>query len=278
MATPPTSDLLTNLRQRGAALGRMGLSLSQIAVDLDETLWDWCMPLLRQTRWPISHREWIFVRQPLLALLHGIGGGPLNAWTAGYGYRVDRICQHEPLLSELLDLYPDQGHAAEQRPNIVTRLDFISGMRSRPELIPHGRERWVSQKIPGFPSAAQKPLVDQARVLLDDRESNCRRYVAGGQGRSAIWLRGTPRVWKANLPLRGIRRPPQHSWAGGVADALEAIAVGRTSVYVVDPEPGDFEQPQIVVDLPHRRAYRDWIAPGREVRDFTRELRQKERE
>jgi hypothetical protein len=237
-------------------------------VDLDETIWDWCAPIVGQPLWRGAHVEYIFVRRPLVRLLQGIGRGRLNAWTAGYGYRLDRVCEHEGGLAALLDLSPDRGDVSQTRENIVTRVDFADALERSPDMVqtePRSAERWVSQKIPGMPTLAGKPLVDEARVLIDDRESNCRRYVAAGEGRSAIWLQGTPRVWKDNLPLRGLHRPQAVQWADGVADALEEIVGGLVGLFPVQPAASHVVGEPVRVELPHRQVWREWIEPSRRV-------------
>jgi len=257
------------LRALGAKLGQDGLRQDQIVVDLDETMWDWSMPLDRQHRLYSAHREWITVRRPLLWLLAGMGGGPLNAWTAGYGYRVDRVCEREPLLADLLALFPAEGQRAEQHPTVVTCLDFLGALRQDPGALPHGDHRWVSQKIPGSPSRAQKPRVDEARILIDDKETNCRRFVAASPGHAAIWLMKTPRVWADNLP-RHFQAPKARMWARGVADALDEILRGQASLVPVAPEPTDYGATSVQVDLPHRRVLEDWVRPSREVKRIVR--------
>lgn len=249
----------------------VSLTLADIVVDLDETLWDWCFPLSTQRL--LSHREYVFVRDPLVRLLEGIGGGHLNVWTAGYGYRIDRICERRPDLAALFGLHADRGDTAEAAPNIVTRLDFLRALERAPDVIPQSprvRERWVAQKIVGMPTRAGKPAIDAARVLVDDRETNCRRFVAAGGSRSALWLRGTPRVWKDNLPLRGVRTPPAHSWAPGAADALHEIDRGKVGLFVIDPQHSDQQRSPIELRLPHAVVWRDWLGPGRRVRDLLR--------
>jgi len=249
--------------------------LSQIVVDLDETIWDWRMPLLRQLTFLFDHREYVYVRAPLLELLTAIGGGPLNAWTAGYGYRIDRICAKHRSLAAVLGWR--RGDRAERLPTIVTRLDFLAGARHDVTLLTGARrpdgQSWVSQKIPGMPTAANKPIVDQARILLDDRQTNCARFVAAADGRAAIWLQGTSRDWNDAMPRRGLNPPPPRQWAQGVAEALTCIVEGQTGVFEVKAQPASATPTPVRVRLPHSRVYRDWIRPSRAVRDLLRATR-----
>ena len=259
-------SLKTRLLRRGEAIAQAGLTLKNIAVDLDETIWEWSLPLLPQP-WLLGyHREVVFVRDPLIWLLQGIGGGPLNAWTAGYGVRVDRICEQHTDLATLLALDPKSGDEAEKHPTIVTRRDFVSAVEKQPSLIPDPVGSWISQKIPGAPTLAGKATVDQARVLFDDKESNCRRFVEAGEGRSAIWLCKTERAWRASLPLLRVQPPKAQRWADGIAEALEAIANGQTGLYPVMPVKSEHLIEGVTVRLPHTAGYRDWLRPRRVLR------------
>lgn len=253
------------LRDRGRALGEAGLSLSTLVFDLDETLWDWAAPLGRSLL-PVEHCEYVTVRTPLLWLLEGVaerGGGRLVAWTSGYGFRIDQVCAGLPPLAQLFGVGP--GDETENLPNVFTRLGFLRALEQRPDLIPNPEGRWLAQKIPGMPTAGGKPLVDAARVLVDDKESNCRRFVDAGDGRSAVWLRGTSRVWKKSVTLYRIPAPPPRRWADGVGDALDAIARGKVGLYPVDPVHSEHPVLPVRVSVSHRRLWRDWLAPARAV-------------
>ncbi len=255
------------LTERGRSIARSGLAISEVVLDLDETVWDWSAPILEQRRLLFDHVEHLFLRRPLLWLLRGMQqetrGEHARIWTAGYGYRIDRVVERDPDFAAVAGLRP--GDVSEDKPHVVTRLDFVRGFERRPDLIPYPQGRWIGEKIPGLPTAAGKPAIDQGRVLLDDRETNCRRFVAAGPGRSAIWLRGTPRIMKDNLPLRGPGLPARRDWSDGIASAFEAIARGRAGLYPVDPLNGGPERVPLALRLPHRVVVRDWLSPGRAV-------------
>lgn len=258
------SELEASLRARGAAL-RDRLRPQDVVVDLDETLWDWIFPVLEQPRPWRGHTEHIYLRRPLLWLLDGLRGDtpdPVRIWTAGYGLRIDRVASQSPLFARIFDLGP--GVDSADAPHVVTRRDFLAAFRRDPSVIPHARGSWIGEKVPGMPTLAGKPAIDAGRVLLDDRETNCRRFVAAAPGRAAVWLRGTPRTASGNAPLRR-RGPPRREWASGVAEALEAVAAGRGGVFAVDPVEGGPERESVGVQLPVQTVIRDWIAPGREV-------------
>ncbi len=250
----------------GAELARAGLRPDQLVFDLDETLWDWRVSVLKQPTPLLDHRETVFLRMPLLWLLRGLvhrcDGTPITSWTAGYGYRIDRVCEQVPLAAEVMGVSPDQ--AAEEAPHIQTRLDWWRAVKRQPDLCPYP-DRWVSAKVPGAPTASGKPLVDAARILCDDKETNCRRFVNAGDKRSAIWMRNTERVWGDCIQLRSIRDPPARSWAEGVASALRSITSGAVGLYVAEPRPSTHVPVGVVVRLPHRRAWKDWLLPGREM-------------
>ncbi len=265
-SSPEPSPLEHRLRDRGRALARGGLSPSTLVFDLDETLWDWASPVLRQPMLVLEHVEYIFVRRPLLWLLQGLAEGQRDAlmlWTSGYGYRIDRICEHVPELGRLIGLVPGQESASLS--NVFTRPDYLTALQRDPLLVPDPNGRWLAHKFPGMPTVGGKPAVDAARVLVDDKEENCRRFVAAGEGRSAIWLRNTPRVWRNNFTWARLPTPPPLQWAEGVADALEAITGGRVELYPVDPTPSAYPNPSARIRIPHERLWRDWIAPGRAV-------------
>ena len=234
-----------------------GLTLEQIVVDLDETVWEWAMPLLRQP-WLVAHTETVFPRQPLLRLLAGLPGR-LNAWTAGYGYRLDAIAEQEPLLQKTLALTCP----SEEAPNVVTRLDFVTAWRADPDA---AIRRQVAQKYPGYPSAAGKPDVDAARILVDDKETNCRRFVNAGDGRSAIWLHGSARKRSQTMPLWKVRNPEPREWASAVAEAFASHARGEPGLFVANPRPSQHAPRPVRVVLPHRVAWRDFVLPAREVK------------
>lgn len=264
-ASVAEADLERSLRARGEAL-RAALRPTDVVVDLDETMWDWVLPILEQPRPWRGHTEHIFLRTPLLWLLDGLRGSapePVRIWTAGYGLRIDRIAAQDPLFARVFDLGP--GVISEAEPHVVTRHDFVRAFRQRPEVIRHPEGSWIGEKVPGMPTLAGKPAIDAGRVLLDDRETNCRRFASSGPGRAGIWLRGTPRTAKDNVPMRLGGGPPRRHWATGVAEALEAVARGQTGVFVVDPVDGGPERQGIGVQLPFRAVVRDWVEPGREV-------------
>jgi hypothetical protein len=253
----------------GRALGERGLRLRHIALDLDETVWDWRMAVLRQPRALWAHDEEIFVRWPLVWLLQGIASyesAPVRVWTAGYGYRVDRICNAAPALGALFGMGPDMG--SDELPTLLTRLDYVRAVESNPALIP-GPGRWGGQKIPGVPTAAGKPAVDRVRVLVDDKETNCERFAAAGKGKAAIWLRGTPRVWGDSLQRLSVDPPPRRHWAAGVARALGKMLDGADGVLEVDAETGGPERTSVRVTLPHWRAWSEWLGPGKRLRELT---------
>jgi hypothetical protein len=280
MDTLSSDDLAlqAQLRERGAAIARAGLDARAIAIDLDETAWDWCYPVFRQPRIAIGHVEHIYLRRPLLWLLQGVrreSTVPVRIWTAGYGVRIDLIAARSAEFAEVTGLTGTI--PSETIPHVVTRLDFLRAFRAEPALVPHPEGSWIGEKVPGMPTRAGKPAIDETRVLLDDRETNCRRFVAAGPGRSALWLRGTPRIAKDNLPLFAPKVPARQHWALGIADALEQIAAGRTGLYPVDPVPGGPERQGMAILLPHRAVFRDWLGPGREVSRALRRRRAEQR-
>ena len=255
------------LRARGRAIAEAGTHPGNIVVDLDETMWAWALSITEQRRLGLAHWERVYVRLPLVWLLQGMvrhaGGHPVRVWTAGYGYRVDRVCEQVPDLAEVLGLA--RGSKAEDAAHVVTRLDWVRAVERRPELCPY-RGRWVSQKVPGGPTEAGKPSVDAARILLDDKETNCRRFVGAGRRRSAIWLRSTRRVWGETIRLGALEPPPGRTWVEDVASALTAIGGGEIGLFVAEPRPTTGPPEGVDIRLPHRRAWRDWIAPGRRLR------------
>ena len=267
-------QLRDSLRQRGRELARAGLCPAEIALDLDETVWDWVWPLLGAPLDPTRHREVIFLREPLVWLLEGISAGhpgSFVAWTSGYGYRLDRIAEQYPPMRALFGIDAARAHAADDLPTVFGRRDFLRAVQRAPASLPPGTG--LSQKVPGMPTAAGKPLVDAARILLDDRESNCRRFAAAGGGRSAIWLRGTPRVWRQNITMFGTEAPRRGQWAEGIADALAQIAAGdRGRVHPVDPAADAPAPSRVELRIPHRRVWTDWIAPGRTTRRLIAQL------
>ena len=257
--------LEAELRGRGRALHAAGLRPELLAVDLDETIWEWSATILRQPLLAFEHTEMIYVRQPLLWLLQGLckpGDGPIKAWTSGYGYRLDEVCRKDRKLDGLLQL---NGRPSQSLPTVFTRMDLARAFAAQPQLIPEDTHRISSQKLPGTPTAAGKPPIDAARILLDDKERNCRRYVGAGEGRSAIWLRGSPRKTKQVLPLIRHPEPLPRLWANGVSDALAEIAAGRVGLYPVDPEPSLHKVSAVRVRLPHHIMWREWGEPTRAI-------------
>ncbi|HIA00483.1 MAG TPA: hypothetical protein EYN66_00970 [Myxococcales bacterium] len=123
-----------------------------------------------------------------------------------------------------------------------------------------------TQKIPGTPTAAGKPRVDAARILLDDKERNCRRFVDAGDNRSALWLRGAPRTVSSAMPLTHAVQPQPRRWADAVADALDEIVGGRCGLYPVDPTESSHTISPVQVSLPHRVLWKEWIDPTRAIK------------
>ncbi|MFT5432589.1 MAG: hypothetical protein ACI9OJ_003289 [Myxococcota bacterium] len=250
----------------GRQLVERGLRLDSIVVDLDETIWDWCYLMARQPRFFREHTEIIYLRRPTIELLRGIqaaDGGRLRAWTAGYGHRVDQICDAAPPLGQLFGYGPHE--MAEAQPHIATRRDFLTAIRRQPSLVPRDGERWIAQKMPNAPTTAGKPIVDDATIMLDDKQSNCQRFVDSAPGRSALWLRGAPRIWKNNLRWVRTWAPACREWATGAADALGKIVDGQSGLYAIDPVASTHTEWTIRVSMPHQVVWNDWIAPGREI-------------
>ncbi|HIA03519.1 MAG TPA: hypothetical protein EYN06_00855 [Myxococcales bacterium] len=264
-----------NYQTLGHRLVESGIHGSQIAIDLDETLWEWSSPILRQPTLLWEHREYVFVRRPLLWLLEGIvqkSQERLSAWTSGYGYRLDRICEQLPSVAALLHYDPSIGQQSETLPNVFTRMDLARALEQDPSLIPPVEGRLASQKIPHTPTAAGKPLVDAARILLDDKERNCRRFVSAGDQRSAIWLRGTPRLTRNTLPIFSVPTSGHRCWADGVADALGEIASGKSGLFIVDSVESEHINEAVCVHLPHRRFWREWLAPSNQIKRLQAKL------
>lgn len=267
---------MTDWTQMGQQLAASGVSLDSLVVDLDETVWDWCYLVLRQPQFFQSHEELIYLRRPMIELLSGLqsaapAGTRLRAWTAGYGHRLDQICLHAPELARLFG-YDPRTAPAETQPHLATRLDFDRALRRDPTLLPRDGARWIGQKVPGIPTAAGKPVVEEAHIMLDDKEANCRRFVAAGEGRSALWLAGAPRIWKNNLRLVRKWAPPRRQWATGIAAALRRIAEGQPGVYTVEPLPSDHRDWTVPVTMDHRVVWREWIEPGRRIDRLTGRL------
>jgi hypothetical protein len=263
--------MMTSYQAVGRRLAQSGIHASLLVIDLDETLWEWSSPLLRQPTLLWEHREYVFVRRPLLGLLEGIvqeSRERINAWTSGYGYRLDRVSEQLPSLAKLLDYNPSIGQQSQTLPNVFTRMDLARALEKEPSLVPMSESRLVSQKIPHTPTAAGKPMVDKARILLDDKERNCRRYVAAGDGRCAIWLRGTPRLSRNTMPLFAVPNSRNLRWADGVAEALDQIAQGQTGLFIVDSVESFHDNPAICVHLPHRYLWREWVRPSRTIREI----------
>lgn len=256
---------LEPLEARGRSLVEAGLGPERIAVDLDETLWEWGMALLQQPTLWADHRETIFLRRPFLRLLLGMvraGGSPVRSWTAGYGTRMDRIGHRSPEAAEVLGLGP--GLVAESLPYVVTRLDWSRALQRRPALAPSGGSI-ISQKVPGAPTAAGKPLVDAARVLLDDKETNCRRFVSAGDGRSAVWLKGTGRSWSRSVRWRRLAQPGARTWVDGIVEAFEAVAAGQVGLFIAEPRAWEGPVQGLEVRLPHDRVWREFVEPARAI-------------
>lgn len=254
------------LKERGIALAQAGLKPSQLAFDLDETMWEWSAPVFRQPTILLEHREYIFLREPILALLDGIATDtktPFCIWTAGYGYRLDRVAEKNPTFKRVFGVTEE---GSESLAHIVTRRNLASALERQPSLIPHSGPGLAAEKIPGAPTAAGKPIVDAARVLIDDKEHNCQRFIDAGGGRSAIWLKQTVRRRENTLPGWQIMPPKPKRWADGIADALEEILGGKTGIFPVNPVPSQHSIEPIRISLPHSVFMRDWIQPSRTIK------------
>ena len=262
----PSAEMM---RAFGRRLAEQGLYSVQLVSDLDETIWDWSMSLALQPLGPLGHYEWIHVRRRLTALLRGIvdgsNGAPIRVWTAGYGYRTDRVCDRVPLLGETI--HAGLKHPRlEQSAHACTRLGFLQALSSSKELRFKSSNLAVSSKLPGAPAAANRPLVDAACILLDDRRENCELFVAEGPERMAVHLAGAQRKWSSSIQVGRAWTPEPKTWAPSIAQALQAFIDGKRGVVEAHAVSCQDAYDSVRVFMPHHIAYREWIGPGRRIR------------
>ena len=269
--------LVDTMRATGRRLAEQGLTSRDVVTDLDETVWDWSTSILGQPLFAFAHVEWIHVRRHMTALLEGIVEGseniPVRVWTAGYGYRVDRVCDQIPELARALCLgTPHQ--PAEAALHCCTRVSFLNGLIEDPQILGDGRTARVSSKIPGIPAASGRPQVEAARILLDDRRDNCELFVAGHPDRMAIHLVGAQRKWTSSVRKLRPWIPIDRTWAPSVALAFSEFLGGARGVVEAHPEACIEAYHTVRIRLPHTVAYREWIGPGRRIRHLLAHLPQ----
>jgi len=257
------------MRELGRQLVEQGLNSSNLVTDLDETIWDWASAVARQPLLAFAHTEWIHVRRYLTALLEGIvqasDGEPIKVWTAGYGYRIDKVCAKVPALGRTLGVGKGMP-SSEDASHIFTRLAFVRGLSAKPELVRGRKGLRVSSKLPGMPTAAQRQAVDDTKVLFDDRLANCQHYVEGRPDRMAIHLDGAQRKWMKSISRFKPWIPEERTWAPAIAALLGRYAEGERGIHTAHPIPCERAHRTVKVTLPHPVAYREWIRPGHQVR------------
>ena len=126
------------MRETGRRIVEQGLNSGDLVTDLDETVWDWAAAVARQPLLAFAHTEWIHVRRYLTALFEGIvqasDTGPIRVWTAGYGYRIDKVCMKVPALGRAIGAGKGMPRS-EDAGHIFTRLAFVRGLLAAPELV-----------------------------------------------------------------------------------------------------------------------------------------------
>ncbi len=251
----------------------------------------------------LGHREWIAIRPGLLELLWGmrhasedLGLDPdLRIWTSGYPWRLWEIFRHIPGLTELLGDGAFGGDFAghpETHPRVFTRPDYVEVVKSL-ILHPHelaarlsamsgaARDTITRQlaskphdsgfKIPELAIIAGREAFRSARILIDDAGRNVHWFHASG--RSAIRVRSvTPRIFGAIPnstwnPLRFLREVASPA-AFEIADALERLYRDKTvRIEEAHVQPAAEVEPSepVVIDVPSRALWTQWIHPMREL-------------
>jgi hypothetical protein len=257
------------MRELGRRLVEQGLNSVDLVTDLDETVWDWASAVARQPLLAFAHTEWIHVRRYLTALLVGIvqasDNTPIRVWTAGYGYRIDKVCTKIPALGRALGAGKGMS-PSEEAEHMFTRLAFVRGLSTAPELLRGQQGLRVSSKLPGMPTAAQRSAVDNTKVLLDDRLTNCQHFVAGRSDRMAIHLADAQRKWTRSISRFKPWVPDERTWAPSIAALLQNYLAGDRGVHTARPVECKRAHRTVKVTLPHPVAYREWIRPGHQVR------------
>lgn len=260
----------------------------------------------------LGHREWVAVRPGLLELLWGMRhasqdlglDADLRIWTSGYPWRLWEIFRHIPGFIELLGDGVFGGDFAghpETHPRVFTRPDYVAVVAS---LLAHpselaarlstmsaaardtiGRQFAYKPhdsgfKIPELALIAGREAFSTAKILIDDASRNVHWFHA--TGRSAIRVRSvTPRIFGAIPnstwnPLRFLREVASPA-AFEIADALERLyrdPTPRIEEAHVSPSTDVEPTEPIVIDVPSRVLWTQWIHPIRELEKvFTRASR-----
>lgn len=279
------------------------MRVSDLIWDADEVLWDWAMSGARLfASVPLAlfgnlgHREWVAVRPGLLELLWGmrhasedLGLDPdLRVWTSGYPWRLWAILDKVPGFAELLgDGHPDS------HPRVFTRPDYVEVVkplvanadtrRQHLDAMSPAAKKTIGQqlsekphdsgfKIPELAMLAGREAFATAKILIDDAGRNVRWFHA--TGRSAIRVRSvTPKVFgkipnSAWDPLRFLREVASPA-TFEIANALERLyrdPTPRIEEARVVPSPDTVAPtPPVIIDVPSKVLWSQWIHPMREL-------------
>jgi len=289
------------------------LALSQIVWDADEVLWDWVMSasalmksLPRMAVRGYAHREFLRTKPGIFELLWGMRHAAVDAgesvddthvrlWTDGYPWRLWRIAEAIPGMSELLGPgpsgLPSSADDFREHPRVFSRTDFEAALVRVIAESPHSdalpthlserlgaairsQEARSTWKIPELARWVGKSGFERSAILVDDARKNVETFAK--TGRRAIHLASpTPRVLFGKLRNSVWNHPPTEleRLASKVAEplvqALERVGgePAGTILNVSSSEPvTDWTAVAFEIDVPDDRIREEWIEPVKRIK------------